>query len=107
MATAVHQTWLGTGRYTTQFAAPALAALLLDGGRHRLAAASLLLGPPVAGWLTRRPDLDPVRYSAAAVADDIAYGTGVLAGCLTHRTTAPLRPRVAWRPLNIDRKEQK
>ncbi|WIX77144.1 mycofactocin biosynthesis glycosyltransferase MftF [Amycolatopsis carbonis] len=107
MATAVHQTWLGAGRYTTQYAAPALAAVLLAGGRHRLAAASLLLGPPVAGWLTRRPDLDPVRYSAAAVADDLAYGAGVWAGCLTHRTAAPLRPRVAWRPLRIDRKENR
>ncbi|MEV0069351.1 mycofactocin biosynthesis glycosyltransferase MftF [Amycolatopsis sp. NPDC050768] len=107
MATAVHQTWLGAGRYTTQYAAPALVAVLLAGGRHRLAAASLLLGPPLASWLTRRPDLDPVRYSAAAVADDLAYGAGVWAGCLTHRTAAPLRPRVAWRPLRIDRKENR
>jgi mycofactocin system glycosyltransferase len=107
MATAVHQTWLGVGRYTTQFAAPALAALLIAGGRHRLATASLLLGPPVAGWLTRRPGLDPLRYSAGAIADDIAYGTGVWAGCLIHRTAAPLRPRVAWRPLRIDSKERR
>ncbi|QRP42873.1 mycofactocin biosynthesis glycosyltransferase MftF [Amycolatopsis sp. FDAARGOS 1241] len=107
MGTAVHQTWLGTGRYTTQFAAPALAALLAFGGRHRLAAASLLLGPPLAGWYTRRPGLDPLRYSAAAVADDIAYGAGVWAGCLTHHTAVPLRPRFAWRPLRIDRKERR
>ncbi|MGW4488678.1 mycofactocin biosynthesis glycosyltransferase MftF [Amycolatopsis sp. NPDC004368] len=106
-ATAVHQTWLGTGRYGTQFAAPALAALLVAGGRHRLAAASLLLGPPLAAWLGRRPDLDPVRYSAAAIADDLAYGAGVWAGCLTHRTAAPLRPRIAWRPLRIDREEHR
>ena len=107
MGGAVHQTWLGIGRYSTQFAAPALAVLLAAGGRRRLAAASLLLGPPVAGWLARRPDLGVVRYSVAAIADDVAYGAGVWAGCLTHRTTAPLRPRVAWRPLRIDRKERR
>jgi mycofactocin system glycosyltransferase len=106
MTAAVHQTWLGAGRYSTQFAAPALAAVLVAGGRHRLAAASLLLSPPLTGWLTRRPGLDPLRYSAAAIADDIAYGSGVWAGCLTHRTAAPLCPRIAWRPLRIDRKGQ-
>lgn len=49
MATAVRQTWLGCGRYGTQFAAPLLAALLVPGGRRRwsrrAAVASLLLGP--------------------------------------------------------------
>ncbi|OLZ42964.1 mycofactocin biosynthesis glycosyltransferase MftF [Amycolatopsis keratiniphila] len=108
MATAAGQTWLGCGRYATQFAAPVLAALMVPGGRRRwgrrAALASLLLGPPLAGWVKRRPALDPVRYTVAAVADDIAYGSGVWAGCLTHRTAAPLRPAVVRRPLRFDLK---
>jgi hypothetical protein len=28
----------------------------------------------------------------ASVADDAAYGSGVFAGCLRHRTLRPLRP---------------
>ena len=43
----------------------------------------------------RRPRLDPVRWTAACVADDVAYGLGVWRSCLAHRTVAPLRAR--WR----------
>jgi hypothetical protein len=95
-ARAVWQTWLGTGRYATQFAAPLLLALLLPGGRtawaRRAAAGSLLLGPPVAGWVRRRPALDPIRYTLAALADGVAYGAGVWYGCLAHGTSEPVRP---------------
>jgi mycofactocin system glycosyltransferase len=109
MATAVGQTWLGIGHYATQFAAPALAALMVPGGRNRwarrIAAGSLLLGPPLVGWARRRPALDPIRYTVAALADDIAYGAGVWAGCLVHRTTTPLRPVVTWRQRRIDSPE--
>jgi len=88
----VHQTWLGLGRYATQFASPVLAAALL-GGRGtnrstwgRLSAASLLLGPPVARYLSSKPQLNHV-----------AYGAGVWAGCLKQRTIRPLCPRPQWR----------
>jgi mycofactocin system glycosyltransferase len=101
-ATAAAQTWLGVGRYATQYATPLLLALLLPGGRGRrgrhAAVASLVLGPPLVAWVTRRPAIDPVRFVAAAVADDIAYGMGVWAGCVRHRTTTPLRPHVARHP---------
>jgi mycofactocin system glycosyltransferase len=108
MGTAVHQTWLGTGRYGTQFAAPVLAALLARRGWGRRAAvASLLLGPPLTRWFADRPALDPVRYTAGALADDIAYGAGVWAGCLTHRTAAPVLPEIAWHPLRVDRKDKR
>jgi hypothetical protein len=90
------KTWLGAGGYATRYAAPLLLGLLLPGGRaragRRAAAASLLLGPPLVAWATRLPALDPIRYCVAALADDIAYGAGVWAGCLRHRTLAPLRP---------------
>ena len=96
---ATGQTWLGLGQYATQLAAPVLVALMLPGGRNRwgrrAAAGSLLLGGPLAGWARHRPALDPIRYTLAALADDLAYGAGVWAGCLAHRTTKPLRPVLA------------
>jgi mycofactocin system glycosyltransferase len=93
-ATAAAKSFIGVGRYATQYAAPVLLALLLA-RRSRPVAATLLLGPPLAAWATRRPPIDPVRFAALAIADDIAYGAGVWAGCVRHRTTAPLRPRLS------------
>jgi hypothetical protein len=107
----VHQTWLGIGRYGTQFAAPLLvAALVAPGGStparrwgRRAAAASLLLGGPLTALAARRPALDPVRFVLGHLADDVAYGAGVWAGCVRARTTAPIRPAVSWRPFRISR----
>jgi mycofactocin system glycosyltransferase len=89
-AAAATQTWLGVGRYVTQFAAPALPAL-------GPAAVPLVLAGPVGTWLRKRPRLDLVRFVAGHLADDVAYGAGVYAGCVRHRTTIPLRPRIAGR----------
>jgi mycofactocin system glycosyltransferase len=94
--TDVRQTWLGFGRCGTQFAAPLLATALAVPG-HRMAAASLLFGPPLLTWAARRTALDPTRYALGAVADDIAYGAGVLVGCVRARTSVPVRPVVSWR----------
>ena len=96
-ADAVAKTWLGVGRYATQYAAPLLLAALLRGGRtpggRRAAAASLLVGPGLVTWAARS-ETSPLRFVTAAIADDIAYGAGVWAGCARHRTIAPLRPIV-------------
>jgi mycofactocin system glycosyltransferase len=111
MLTAAAQTWLGMGKYATQFAAPALAALLVvssgaTGSRRwmrRAALGSLLLGSPLTAWSARRPAMGTARFTMAHLADDIAYGAGVYAGCVRTRTTKPLRPRVAWRPVRLTR----
>jgi GT2 family glycosyltransferase len=124
-ASAVHRTWLGLGRCATQFAAPALVVALAAPGRRsaaarwgrRAAVASLLLGPALTSWAEHRrgaptdpgdaraADADP-SYAAAAnpvsyvlgqLADEVAYGAGVYAGCLSARTSAPLRPWILWR----------
>ena len=119
MLSATGQTYLGAGRFATQFAAPALAAVIAVPGRRstgrsttgrsttgrgtwrRLAAGSLLLAPPLAAWAAGPRELDPVRFTLGRIADDVAYGLGVWSGCRTDRTTAPLRPRVAWRPVRF------
>jgi mycofactocin system glycosyltransferase len=94
----VRQTWVGVGRYATQFAAPAvLLALALGGRRSRLAAAGLLAGPALDGWWRSDRRLDPARYVLGSVADEIAYGAGVLTGCARHRTVRPLVPKIVVR----------
>jgi mycofactocin glycosyltransferase len=109
MLTSVQQTWLGIGRYSTQFTAPALAAVLVAPGGstrarrwgRRAAIASLLLGPPLATRASRRPALDPFRFVLGNFVDDVAYGAGVWSGCVQARTTAPIRPVISWRPIRI------
>jgi mycofactocin system glycosyltransferase len=92
---AVWRTWLGFGRYGTQFCLPLLVAALFPRGRW--AVASLLAGRPLVAYVTRRPDLDPLRFALAGVADDVAYGAGVWTGCVRARTTVPVRPVVVRR----------
>ena len=87
-------TVFGIGRAATMLATPALLLALVGGWRSRRAAAALLLIPPAVEWWRRRPALDPVRWAAASIADDVAYGAGVWAGCLRSRTVAPLVPAV-------------
>jgi mycofactocin system glycosyltransferase len=65
--------------------------------RTRRLAGLALLAPAVHDWAATPGDLDPVRYAAFHVADDLAYGAGVWLGCLRARTVAPLRPRIAFR----------
>jgi mycofactocin system glycosyltransferase len=105
--TAIRQTWLGIGRYSGQFAAPALVASLVRPGRgragRRAAAASLLFGPALTAYAERRPRLDPVRYTLAHIADDVCYGAGVWAGCLRERTIVPVRPMISRRPVRVTR----
>lgn len=107
MLTATRQTWLGVGRYACQFGMPVLAgAVAVPGGRgrtrrwgRRAAAASLLLGPPLAAWPAHRGTLGPLPYALGRLADDAAYGAGVWAGALRARSTAAIRPVIAWHPL--------
>jgi hypothetical protein len=56
-----------------------------------------LLVPAVGDWAASHGDLDPVRYAALHVADDLAYGAGVWRSCLQERTLAPLLPRLAFK----------
>jgi mycofactocin system glycosyltransferase len=72
-------------------------ALGLCWRRTRRAAGLALLVPAVGDWAASHGDLDPVRYAALHVADDLAYGAGVWRSCLKERTLAPLLPRLAFK----------
>ncbi len=75
---------------------PALVAGLAFRRTRRAAALALLL-PALNDWVAHRNALDPARYAALHVLDDIAYGAGVWVGCARVRTLAPLVPRIVWR----------
>lgn len=87
----------GIGGAGTVVTLPLLLALLLP-RRTRRAAAALLLAPPLLEHAQRRPAVDPVRWTALRLLDDLAYGSGVWRGAARARSTAALRPR-RTRPL--------
>jgi mycofactocin system glycosyltransferase len=75
----------------------ALVAAQLMRGRRRsrlIARLGALLGAMALGdWLTDRPGLDPVRYSALRLADESTRGLGIWIGCLRARDFRALLPR--------------
>ncbi len=85
-------TLVGMGHAATMLAGPVLAVGALRSRRRAAVAALLVLIPPTVEWWRRRPGLDPVRWAAASIADDVAYGVGVWAGCLRSRSFGPLIP---------------
>lgn len=86
---------LGAGRYLADaigrpwapLAIPLLAAT--PGGRRVLTAVVLR---HLLDWFRERPPLDPASWTLARLADDTAYGCGVLCGALRTRTATPLLP---------------
>lgn len=71
---------------------PLAAALALTHRRSRPALAAAAVVPPLVGWWTSRPALDPARHLALHLADDLAYGTGVWIGCVRARSARALLP---------------
>lgn len=89
-------TAVGAGRAAATFAAPALAFWALRTRRGRLVATFSLVTPPLVDWWRKRPDLDPLRWVLASVADQWAYGAGVWVGCIRAGSFRPLIPTVRW-----------
>lgn len=52
------------------------------------------LTPALVEWSVRRPPIDPARYVALSLADDVAYGSGVWLGCLRERRFRALAPAI-------------
>lgn len=92
----VAATWVGVSRYLTQLAAPliAIASVAPGSPSRRRVAALLLLTPVIDGWRTRRASMNPASFAVATVADHVAYGAGVWAGAIRHRTASPLLPTI-------------
>lgn len=75
----------------------AAALALTPRSRIARAAAVCMIVPIAWEWLTDRPALDPVRYTALRLIDDAAYGTGVIASAVRARSRRPLTPSVVGR----------
>jgi len=76
---------------------PVALPLALAVPRLRVPVAALMLAPPLLDWAGRRPPLDPARYVAARLLDDVAYSTGVWKGCLRRRDFRALLPMIGSR----------
>jgi mycofactocin system glycosyltransferase len=70
-----------------------LAAALVSRRARRVLVAAVIV-PAAIDWWRDRPPLDPVRYLALRVVDDVAYGTGVWQGCVAERDATALRPDI-------------
>ncbi|MCU1622270.1 MAG: glycosyl transferase family 2 [Frankiales bacterium] len=55
---------------------------------------ALMALPLVVEQLERRPEAPALRYVGEGLLEQAAYGAGVVAGCVLHRTVRPLLPRV-------------
>jgi mycofactocin glycosyltransferase len=76
---------------------PAALPVALAVRRARLPLAALTLAAPLLDWREQRPPMDPVRYTAGRLLDDLAYSLGVWQGCAEHKTVRPLLPALWWR----------
>jgi mycofactocin system glycosyltransferase len=65
----------------------------------RLPAAALTIAPAVLDWADRKPPLDPARYVAARLLDDVAYSAGVWKGCVDRKSFRSLLPVLGSRQL--------
>jgi mycofactocin glycosyltransferase len=72
--------------------APAVAILAVTGRRNRAALAAVVAVPGLVDWVHRRPRLDPARFAALRLADDVAYAGGVWAGCAREGSARALLP---------------
>jgi mycofactocin glycosyltransferase len=69
---------------------PAAVLLAVASRPSRPAVAATVVVPPLLDWFDRRPRLDPVRFVALRLADDLAYAAGVWAGCRRERSIRAL-----------------
>ncbi|MDQ1504686.1 MAG: mycofactocin glycosyltransferase, partial [Actinomycetota bacterium] len=72
--------------------APAAVLLAITCPRSRPALAAVVVVPGLLDWVERRPRLDPARFVALGLVDDLAYAAGVWAGCARERSGRGLEP---------------
>ncbi len=88
---------VGLMRAATMLGWPALAALAGTSWRRRIGVGLVVLGPPLLEWVERRPAVDPIRWTIASMADDLAYGSGVVSSSWRLRTARAFLPRLSGR----------
>ncbi len=88
--------WLASATVRAWFPIALVAATRSARARRALAVA--LVVPGLLEWRDRRPDLGAVPWTAARVADDVAYCAGVWRGCAQVRSWRALRPRLSGIP---------
>jgi mycofactocin system glycosyltransferase len=93
-ATSAGWTVVGLGHAFTTLAWPALLVGATRRRRWARTGALLVLAPALVDWWQRRPELDPPRWAAACIADDVSYGIGIWIGCIRSRSLGPLVPSV-------------
>jgi mycofactocin system glycosyltransferase len=71
---------------------PVAAAATLVSRRARAGVVAAITIPAWLEWRRLRPALDPVRWTAVRLVDDVAYGAGVWRGCIRERSPAALKP---------------
>lgn len=74
---------------------PAVVVGALGSVRLRRVAVAAALLPAALEWAVERPPVDPGRWIALRLVDDVAYGWGVWAGCLRARRFGALRADLA------------
>jgi mycofactocin glycosyltransferase len=76
---------------------PIAVVLAIFSRRARVALCAAALVPSLAEWWTKRPRLDPVRYTLMRIIDDASYGTGVWKAAWRERSLDALKPEiVSW-----------
>jgi mycofactocin system glycosyltransferase len=81
-----------------------LAAMPLSRRARRIAIATVV--PLVLDWFASSRRLDPARYAALRVLDDVAYGAGVWRGVMVTRSVDALLPELSnWPPRRPERDE--
>ena len=89
LATAITRVWW-----------PIAVVLALVSKRARVALAAAVVIPSMYEWATKKPDIDPLRYTAMRMVDDAAYGTGVWRGTVERRHPGAVTPDVSSWPSN-------
>ena len=93
---------LWAGRWLAHATVRAWLPLALVAGvrsrRIRKATVAAMVVPAVLAWREVHPDLDPIRWTAASLVDDVAYCTGVWRGCWRERSWRCLAPRLSGIP---------
>ncbi|WP_436792783.1 mycofactocin biosynthesis glycosyltransferase MftF [Actinospongicola halichondriae] len=88
--------WLASATVRAWFPVALVAASRSTRARRALAVAAV--APALFEWRDRHPDLGPVAWTAARVADDLAYCVGVWRGCAQVGSWRSLRPRLTGIP---------